>query len=53
VETQQQLEFLADRGCDRVQGYLFARPVQAAELLPLVRRLEAAPHRAGELLTAP
>ncbi len=52
VETQQQLEFLADRGCDRVQGYLFARPVQAAELLPLVRRLEAEPHRAGELLTA-
>ena len=43
VETQQQLDFLTERGCDRAQGYLFSRPVPAADLLPLIRRLEAAP----------
>jgi diguanylate cyclase (GGDEF)-like protein/PAS domain S-box-containing protein len=30
VETAAQLEFLAERGCDEIQGYYFARP-QAAE----------------------
>lgn len=49
VETPQQLAFLADRGCDRAQGYLFSRPVPAADLLQLVQRLEANPH---EMLTA-
>ena len=47
VETQQQLDFLVDRGCDRAQGYLFARPVPPADLLPLIRRLEAHPNAAG------
>ena len=46
VETQQQLEFLADRGCDRAQGYLFSRPVPAADLIALVRRIEADPQAA-------
>ena len=32
VETQEQLEFLADLGCDEVQGYLFSKPVPAGEL---------------------
>ncbi len=32
VETQQQLEFLRAQGCDEAQGYLFARPVDAAAL---------------------
>ena len=27
VETQQQLEFLKDNGCDHYQGYLFSKPV--------------------------
>jgi EAL domain-containing protein (putative c-di-GMP-specific phosphodiesterase class I) len=31
VETQEQLAFLAARHCDRMQGYLFSRPLQAQE----------------------
>jgi diguanylate cyclase (GGDEF)-like protein len=30
VETARQLQFLLDSGCDRAQGYLLARPVEAA-----------------------
>ena len=30
VETEEQLRFLADRGCDAVQGYLFAKPLTEA-----------------------
>src|SRR5207249_3407147 len=29
VESRQQLAFLKARGCDKVQGYLFARPMPA------------------------
>ena len=32
VETKGQLDRLAELGCDEVQGFLFARPVPAAEL---------------------
>ncbi len=32
VETREQLTFLAQQGCDVVQGYFFSRPVCAAEL---------------------
>ena len=31
VETEAQLAFLADYGCDQVQGYYFARPMGAEE----------------------
>jgi diguanylate cyclase (GGDEF)-like protein/PAS domain S-box-containing protein len=31
VETQEQLEFLSARHCDRMQGYLFSRPLAADE----------------------
>jgi diguanylate cyclase (GGDEF)-like protein/PAS domain S-box-containing protein len=31
VETQEQLAFLAARHCDRMQGYLFSRPLQSQE----------------------
>jgi diguanylate cyclase (GGDEF)-like protein/PAS domain S-box-containing protein len=27
VETKEQLSFLADKGCDRIQGYLLSRPL--------------------------
>ena len=37
VETQQQLDFLREKGCDEVQGYLFARPMLADELVVFVR----------------
>jgi EAL domain-containing protein (putative c-di-GMP-specific phosphodiesterase class I) len=31
VETQAQLEYLRARGCDECQGYLFSKPLPAAE----------------------
>jgi EAL domain-containing protein (putative c-di-GMP-specific phosphodiesterase class I) len=37
VETIEQLNFLADHGCDLVQGYLLSRPVSATALEALVR----------------
>ena len=36
VETPEQLEWLRSRGCPEAQGYLFSRPVPAAELAPLL-----------------
>jgi diguanylate cyclase (GGDEF)-like protein len=47
VETREQLELLASYGCDRAQGHFFARPVPGAEVLPLVRRLQAEAARAA------
>jgi EAL domain-containing protein (putative c-di-GMP-specific phosphodiesterase class I) len=32
VETENQLAFLHGLGCDQAQGFLFARPMSAAEL---------------------
>ncbi len=37
VETERQLEFLRENGCDRFQGYLFAGPKNEADFLRLVR----------------
>lgn len=37
VETQAQLEFLRAAGCDAAQGYWFSRPVEAAQLVELIR----------------
>ena len=36
VETQEQKEFLLARGCKRVQGYLYARPMPAEEVSKLL-----------------
>ncbi|MFF3701553.1 EAL domain-containing protein [Pseudomonas qingdaonensis] len=37
VETQEQLAFLREQGCDEVQGYLISRPVEADSLAALLR----------------
>jgi diguanylate cyclase (GGDEF)-like protein/PAS domain S-box-containing protein len=40
VETEQQLSFLKDQGCDEVQGYFFSRPLPADDLATFVRNHE-------------
>jgi EAL domain-containing protein (putative c-di-GMP-specific phosphodiesterase class I) len=37
VETSEQLDFLRGHGCNQVQGYLFSRPVPAAEFAALIK----------------
>ena len=37
VETTAQLELLRKKGCNEMQGYLFSRPVPAAEMTELLR----------------
>ena len=37
VETEGQLAFLHERGCDAYQGYLCSRPVPADEFVALLR----------------
>jgi diguanylate cyclase (GGDEF)-like protein len=39
VETQQQLAMLRAQGCERVQGYLFSRPVPVDQVPDLIRTL--------------
>ncbi|NHZ81185.1 EAL domain-containing protein [Massilia sp. CCM 8695] len=36
VETEQQCTFLRDNDCDEMQGYLFSRPVPAAQIAALL-----------------
>ena len=38
VETQDQRQLLVDLGCERVQGFLFSRPVVPTRGLPAARR---------------
>lgn len=49
VETVPQLDFLRDRGCDLVQGYLVSKPVLAEEFLALARTGASFPHTKLEL----
>ena len=37
VETRAQMQFLHHHGCDEIQGYLLARPMEAAHCLAFVR----------------
>jgi diguanylate cyclase (GGDEF)-like protein len=47
VETADQLAYLASRGCDEMQGFLFSRPVPADEFAGLVRRRNPEAFRSG------
>lgn len=38
VETQAQYDYLEQKGCDLIQGYLFSRPIPAFEVLEFIRR---------------
>ncbi len=38
VEQQQQLDFLASRGCHMIQGFLFSRPLPETDYLELLTR---------------
>jgi EAL domain-containing protein (putative c-di-GMP-specific phosphodiesterase class I) len=38
VETQEQLSFLADEGCDAVQGYFIGKPLPIGQYTALVGR---------------
>ena len=37
VETREQLQFLRDRGCQEMQGFLFSKPVPAREMEKMLR----------------
>jgi diguanylate cyclase (GGDEF)-like protein len=41
VETREQADFLAEHGCDELQGYLFSRPVPAEQVHALLHRIPA------------
>ena len=47
IETEDQREAMTELGCERGQGFLFARPMAPEALLPLLRELGA-----GETLAA-
>ena len=37
VETEEQADFLKELGCEDMQGYLYSKPLPAAELRELLR----------------
>lgn len=40
VETQEQFNFLKDKGCSQLQGYLYSKPLPPNEILLLLRETE-------------
>ena len=40
VETQEQFDFLLERGCDAMQGYFYSKPLPAEEILSLLRNAQ-------------
>ncbi|WAH57569.1 bifunctional diguanylate cyclase/phosphodiesterase [Pseudomonas silvicola] len=53
VETVQQYEFLANYGCDYVQGYLLSRPVSLGELRPVLDQLNEHHNANGMVFSQP
>jgi diguanylate cyclase (GGDEF)-like protein len=51
VETREQFDYLAQRSCDVVQGFLFGRPVPAAEVPAVLAAHGVIPH--GTVVTKP
>jgi diguanylate cyclase (GGDEF)-like protein len=55
VETEGQRDFLTRLGCDYAQGYLFSRPLEAAQVTRFLKRLDdeldLLPGAAGGLVT--
>ncbi|WP_221250787.1 bifunctional diguanylate cyclase/phosphodiesterase [Desulfuromonas versatilis] len=47
VETEGQLEFLRDNGCDKIQGYLVSAPVPAAEFVRFMQSPRGENHSAA------
>lgn len=45
VETDEQLDFLRQRQCDEMQGYLFSKPVPAEEFAAIVKQGRSLPVR--------
>jgi len=41
VETEQQLAYLKQAGCDEMQGYYFGRPMIASDLAAMLERMQA------------
>ncbi len=42
VETEEQLAFLRDHGCQAMQGFLYSRPLPAAEVVQFIQEKRAA-----------
>ncbi|MES0327589.1 MAG: EAL domain-containing protein, partial [Gammaproteobacteria bacterium] len=41
VETEDQLNYLKEHGCDEVQGYFYSRPIPADELEKLCKNRDS------------
>ncbi|MEC1375729.1 EAL domain-containing protein [Heyndrickxia oleronia] len=39
VETEEQLQYLRQYGCDQLQGYLFSQPVSAEQFIKLLEKV--------------
>ena len=52
VETEQQLQFLRDRGCDEFQGYLISPPLPPNDLRELLTGVTDPPMRTPARRTA-